>query len=412
MLGLSRAYTDCVLMPCNVAEHVKSQTMNPMTTPPPKRNSTQTWRAPSKQSPAQINVSRIFAEPQQFAPSTSATSVLESKLPPPPELLERTEETRRQKRERDPSPLNQAVMTNDATAHQSASTSGASPLEQRYSNKRVKRSANTPKSTEDTILRKNSGGWFGQRGRQRPATPQSMLEGVESNKASTQSTSAVQIQPSEISQPTTAPTTASQTPALLPDSNATPIASGSQLKPVAIPLDGTTNPNTIPSGSPARGRWLGSLRRANPQPAKAQEPQPSGILEGVSESTRMDLDPPTALPLARDPSPARSKPPSRTGWFSKSVTSSPTPIQQSPPDVPTPSPPTPSLRVIEATTTSSSAEHVPAEITVNTAAGRYVFNIPLLGRSKMKAQGVVDLEDLGTPLCSVSIYSTNVNSIH
>ena len=46
------------------------------------------FKAPSKQSPAQINVSRIFARPQRFTPSTSATSDLESKLLAPSKLLE------------------------------------------------------------------------------------------------------------------------------------------------------------------------------------------------------------------------------------------------------------------------------------------------------------------------------------
>jgi len=73
------------------------------------------------------------------SPSTSATSVLESKLPAPSEPLETTEETGRQKRKRDPSPLNQTVMDDDAASCQGGSTAAEPPLERQYSDKRVKR---------------------------------------------------------------------------------------------------------------------------------------------------------------------------------------------------------------------------------------------------------------------------------
>ena len=385
-----------------------------MTTPPPKRNSIQTWRAPSKQSPAQINVSRIFAEPQQFAPSTSATSVLESKLPPPSESLE-AEETKRQKRERDPSPLNQAHTADSAASHQGGSTAAVPPLARQYSNKRVKRSADISESTECTVRRTNSGmsgGWFRQRGRQRPSRPKSMFEGVESDRVSIQSTTSVHLQPSEVPQSTPAPSSAPQTPPLELASSVTPGASGSQVIPIAIPLTAAINPNSTPSGSPARGGWFGSLRHAPPQPAKVQEPRPSTVSDVVSKPTHMDLDPPNPLPAARDSAPSSSVPPTRTGWFSKSVTSSPSPVQQSLPDEPIPPSSAPSLHVVEAPATSSSAEPVPAAITVNAAAARYTLSIPLLGRPKMKAQEVVVVEDLCRPLCSVSIYSTNVKSTY
>ena len=390
-----------------------------MTTPPPKRNPIQTWRAPSKQSPAQINVSRIFAEPQQFAPSTSATSVLESKLPPPAELLEASQESRGQKRERDTSPLNQAVAAvaagaDDAASRQRGSPASAPPLERQHSNhsnKRVKRSADVdvPESTDGTIRRSNpvlAGGWFGQRGRPRPPPPRpkSVFERQ-------QNTTSVQLQSSEISQPTPASTPsaqAPQTPSLQPASNTTHVASGSPATPIAIPIKAATNHNDTPSSSPSHGRWFGSLLRTTPQPAKVLEPQPPNISELVSESTKPDPDPPTTPPVPQVPSPASSKPPTRTGWFSKSVTSSPTPVQQPLPDQLIPPSPTSSLRVIEAPSTSSSAEPVPATITVNNAASRYMLNIPLLGRSKVKVQEVVVVEDLGTRFCSVSIYSTNI----
>ena len=181
-----------------------------MTTQPPKKNPIQTWRAPSKQSPAQINVSRIFAEPQQFTPSTSATSVLESKLPAPSESLETTEQTRRQKRERDPSPLNQTITTNaNVASRQDGSTAAEPLLERQHSNKRVKRSADIPETTDGTIRRKNSvlnGGWFSQRGRERPPRPKSGLERVESDRIPIQSTTSLQPQPSDTSQPSSSPT--------------------------------------------------------------------------------------------------------------------------------------------------------------------------------------------------------------
>ena len=391
-----------------------------MTTRPTKKNSIQTWRAPSKQSPAPINVSRIFAEPQQSAPSTSATSVLESKLPPPAELLEMSEELRRQKRERDPSPLGQAVAYGAADADDTASRlcgSSASALPQErqhpnHPNKRVKRSADADvsESTGGTIRRSSSvlaGGWFGQRdqGRQRPPRPKSVLERQ-------QNTTTVQLQPSEVPQHAPASSHAPQVPSLPLANNTTPAASGSQATPIAISLNAATNPNNTPSGSPTHGGWFGPLRRAPPQPAKVSEPQPPTVSELVSESTKLDLDPPTTLPAPRDPALSKSKPPTRTGWFSTSVTSSPTPVQQPLPDQLIPSSPTLPLRVIEAPSTSSSAGPVPATITVNNAASRYMLNIPLLGRSNVKAQEVVVVEDLGTSLCSVSIYSTNTKLKH
>ena len=369
-----------------------------MTTPPPKKNPIKTWRAPSKQSPAQINVSRIFAEPQQFTPSTSATSVLESKLPAPSESLETTEQTRRQKRERDPSPLNQTVTTNaDVASCQGGSTAAEPLLERQQSYKRVKRSAHVPETTDGTIRRKNSvmnGGWFSQRGRERPSRPKSGLERVESDRVPIHSTTSLQLQPSETSQPNPASTPAPQTPSLRHSNNTTRVVSGSQVEPVSIPLKATANANDTPSGSPTHAGWLGSLRRGPPQSAKTHEPQPSTISEGVSEPIHMDLDNPTTLP-ARVPS---SKPPTLTGWFTKSFSSSPAPIQQPLSDRSIPPSPTPSLRVIEAPPTSSSAIPVPAAVTVNTAATPNMLNIPLLGRSKMKAQEVVITEGLGMPL--------------
>ena len=374
----------------------------PMTTPPPKKNPIQTWRAPSKQSPAQINVSRIFAEPQQFTPSTSATSVLESKLPAPSELLETTEQTRRQKRERDPSPLNQTVTTNaDVASRQDGSTAAEPLLERQHSNKRVKRSADVPETTDGTIRRKNSvmnGGWFSQRGRERPSRPKSGLERVESDRVPIQSTASLQLQPSETSQPNPASTPAPQTPSLRHSNTTTPVDSGSQVEPVAIPLKVTANVNDSPSDSPSHTGWLGSLRRGPPQPAKIHEPQPPTISEGVSEPTHMDLDRPTTLPT---PS---IKAPTLTGWLTKPFSSSPAPIQQPLSDRSIPPSPTPSLRVIEAPPALSSAIPVPATVTVNTAAARNILNIPLLGRSKMKAQEVVVIEGLGMPLYCFNLF--------
>ena len=363
-----------------------------MTTPPPKRNSIQTWRAASKQPVAQTDVSRIFAEPQQFVPSTSATALLESKLPPPSELLETTEETRRQKRERDPLPPNQTVAADDVAPGQGGSSAAAPPLERQYSNKRVKRSADISESTDSTIRRKNSAmpvAWFGQRGRQRPPRPNSVFERVESDGASIQNSSSVNPQPSEISQPTPASTSTLQTQVT---NNTTPVASGSQENPILIPPNAATGLKNTPSGSPG---WFGTLRRA-PQPAKEQDPQPPTTTEVVSESIHLDLDLPPTLPAPQEPL-SSSKPPTRTGWFSKSVTSTPTPVQQPLPDQPTPPSPIPSLRIIEAPPTSSSVEPAAAALIVDTAAARYRFNIPLLGRPKLKAQEVVVVEDLGTP---------------
>jgi len=72
------------------------------------------------------------------SPSTSASSVLGSKLPASSESLETTEETGRQKRKRDPSPL---VMADDAASCQGRSTAAEPPLERQHSNKCVKRSS-------------------------------------------------------------------------------------------------------------------------------------------------------------------------------------------------------------------------------------------------------------------------------
>ena len=377
-----------------------------MTTPPTKRNSIQTWRAPSKQSPAQINVSRIFAEPQQSTPSTSATSVLESKLPAPSELLETTEERRRQKRERDPSPMNQAVTADDAASCQGGSTAAEPPLERQYSNKRVKRSADVPESTESaesTIPRKNSvmnGGWFSQRGRERPSKSKSVFERVEGDIVSTQSSTSLQLQPPETSQPIPASTPAPQTPSLRQPTNTTPVTADSQVEPIVIPPKVATNPNNTHSNPPAHGGWLGSLRRAPSRPAKLQEPQPSTMSAVVSEPTHMDLDSPSTLPAHPVP---RSKPPARTGWFSNSPSSSPAPIQQPPSGQSIPPSPAPSLRVIEPPARSSGGP-APAAVTVNTAAARHMLNIPLLGRSKVKAQEEVVAEGQGTPLCYTHLF--------
>jgi hypothetical protein len=366
-----------------------------MTTPPPKRNSRQTWRAASKPLPAQTNVSRIFAEPQQSTPSTSASSVLESKLPPASELLETSEGTIRQKRERDASPLNQTVTAEDATSCQDGSTAAEPRLERQYSNKRVKRSADVPESTDNTdstIRRKNSvlnGGWFSQRGRERSSKTKSVLERVESDRVPIQSTTSLQLQLPEISQPTLASAAAPQTPA-----NTTPVASGSQVEPVVVPLKVATNPSYTLSSSLTRGGWLGSLRRVPSQPVKLQEPQPSTMSAVVSEPTHMDLDPPTTLP-ARVPS---SKPQTRTGWFGKSSSSSPAPNQLPLSDRSIPPSPTPSLRVIEPPPTLSAAAPASVAATVNTGAARHMLNTPLLGRPMMEVQDVVVDEGLGTPL--------------
>ena len=392
-----------------------------MTTRPTKRNSIQTWRAPSKQSPAQTNVSRIFAEPQQSAPSTSATAVLESKLPLPAESLEPPEESRRHKRERDPSPLSPAVVAgaDDAASRQRGSSASAPPQERQHSNhpnKRVKRSADAdvPESTDGTIRRSSSvlaGGWFGQRdqSRQRPPRPKPVFERQ-------QNASSVQLQPSDVSQYTLAstyPPRAPQTPSLQSANNTAAMASGSQVTPITIPFKSVTNSDTTPSGSPAGGGWFGSLRRAPPQPTKVQEPQPPAISELVSESTKLNLDPPTTLPAPRGSSPSNSKPPTRTRWFGKSVTSSPIPVQEPLLDRHIPPSPTPS-GIIEVPSTSSSAAAgcVPATSTVNNAASRYMINIPLLGRSNVKAQEMVVVEDLGTSLFSVFNYSTNIKSTY
>lgn len=56
-----------------------------------------TLKAPSRQPSAQIDVSCIFAKTQQLTPSTS---VLDSKLAAPSQVLETIEQTRRQKVER------------------------------------------------------------------------------------------------------------------------------------------------------------------------------------------------------------------------------------------------------------------------------------------------------------------------
>ena len=109
------------------------------------------------------------------------------------------EETRQQKRERDPSPLNQTVMADDAASCQSGSTAAEPPLERQYSNKRVKRSADVPESTKSTIRRKDSvmnGGWFSRCGRERPSKSKSVFERAECDIVPMQSTISFQLQSS------------------------------------------------------------------------------------------------------------------------------------------------------------------------------------------------------------------------
>ena len=144
----------------------------------------------------------------------------------------------------------------------------------------------------------------------------------------------------------------------------------------------------------------GSLRA--PQPTKVQELQPPAISELVSEFTKLDLDPPTSLPNPRDPSRSSSEPPTRTGWFSKSVTSSPAVIQRPLPDQLVSPSPTPSLRVFEAPSNSSSVGGEPATSTVYNTGSRYITSIPLLGRLDAEARMVI-VEDLGTS-CALSSF--------
>ena len=106
--------------------------------------------------------------------------MLEFKRPPPAESLETPEKTRRQNRERDPSPLSRAVVAgdDDAASRRRRSSASALPQERQHSNhptRRVKWSADagTSESTDGTLRRSSSvlaGGWFGQRdqGRRRP----------------------------------------------------------------------------------------------------------------------------------------------------------------------------------------------------------------------------------------------------
>ena len=65
-------------------------------------NAAGTFKTPSRQPPAQINASCIFAETQQLTPSTSATSVLGSEQPASSEVLKTIEQMQRQKVERGP----------------------------------------------------------------------------------------------------------------------------------------------------------------------------------------------------------------------------------------------------------------------------------------------------------------------
>ena len=172
-----------------------------------------------------------------------------------------------------------------------------------------------------------------------------VVEQVESDIVPIHSTTSFQLQPSEVSHPT--PASTPQSPSLQHPNSTTPVVSGSQVEPVAIPLKLITNSNDSPSGSPT----LASLQRAPSQPAELHEPRPSAISEGVSEPTDMYLGHPTTLP-ARVPS---SKPPILSGGFTKSFSSSPAPIQQPLPDRSIPPSPTPPMRVIEAPPTSFSA---------------------------------------------------------
>ena len=187
------------------------------------------------------------------------------------------------------------------------------------------------------------------------------------------------------------------------------MASGSQAAPISIPFIAVTNSDGIPSGSPARRRRLRQLRRAHLQPTKVQEPPPPAISELVSESTQLVLDPPTPFPTPWDPSRLSPKPPTRTGWFSKSGALSSGPIHRPLPDQLIPPSPAPSLHVVEAPSTSSFAGRGPG---TSTAYNRgYIPSIPLLGRSNVKAQVVID-EELGMSLCSPFIQSANIKLKH
>src|SRR5258706_7008182 len=84
-------------------------------------------------------------------------SLLEWKLPASSELLETTERTIQQKRERDPSPLDQTVTANaDVVSRQGGSTVAEPLLERQYSNKRAKQRVDVPESTDGTIRPKNT----------------------------------------------------------------------------------------------------------------------------------------------------------------------------------------------------------------------------------------------------------------
>ena len=104
-----------------------------------------------------------------------------------------------------------------------------------------------------------------------------MVEQAESEIVPIQSTTSFQRQPSTVSQPTPA-STPPQTPSLQHPNSTTPVVSGSQVEPVAIPLKLITNSNDTLSGSPT----LASLQRA-PSAAELHEPWPSAILEGVRD---------------------------------------------------------------------------------------------------------------------------------
>ena len=99
-----------------------------------------------------------------------------------------------------------------------------------------------------------------------------------------------------------------RTPSLQSTNDPTPMASGSSATPISIPFKPVTNSDSTPSGLPARGRWIGPLRRTPPPPTKVQGPQAPNISEVVSESTKLDLDAPTALPTPRNPSRSSSEP--------------------------------------------------------------------------------------------------------
>ena len=161
------------------------------------------------------------------------------------------------------------------SSRQGGSTAAEPLFEGLYSNKCVKRGANVPTNTDGTIHWRNTvmNRWFSQCGQSKQMSSQTSGKVISTHtEYSITPTPALRDLPADPSVHS-----APKTPSLRRPNNTTPVVSGSQVKPGAIPLKVTTNSNDAPPSSPR----LASLQGAPSQSAEVHEPRPSAISEGA-----------------------------------------------------------------------------------------------------------------------------------